>query len=143
MRNKAALVWTIGIAVALMLGIAVTALAEQRGADFTISEIYTADSSPAPRTNPDRAHNKLDSFSRSAGWIYCVVKVESAKRSGGWVFINFEGAGTNARNKIRVKAQSPYTTWAKTAGIPAGQYKCVVKSLGGEELRSHPFTVTE
>lgn len=151
MRNKTARRWAIGIAVAMVLGIAVTGLAEQAETGLTVTEMYMSDSRPPARDVPEKIaaqHKRGESFSRGTGWLYCVVKISNPRRAGYDLMVNFEstteGAMRPRRNKLRIPARADYSTVAKTSSdLPPGQYRCVARTRENTELNSTTFTVTE
>jgi hypothetical protein len=120
------------------------ALAETAAPGFSITEVYTA--TKVSRGVPE---TKTTTFQRNKGFIYCFVVIDNPSGNGNEILVGFEeaeGQPTKAfrGTKLRIPARYKHRTVARTgSNMPAGQYRCVVRSRTGEVLETTDFQVTE
>lgn len=134
----------LGVVAAALVLVAGYALAETTSQAFTITEVYTAtrESRGVPET-------KTSTFQRNKGFVFCFVRIDNPSGNGNEILVAFEeAAGQPAKayrgTKLRIPARYKHRTVARTGtNMPAGQYRCVVRSREGEVLDSTDFQITE
>lgn len=132
------------LVVASLLGLAALsgASAQAQGGELSVTEIQLA-----TQLENGQAVSPTTTFSRSAGQIYAVVRVQNPSGEATTIRVAIEPVGGPAASgyNLEIPARPRYRTVARvsTSNRAPGRYRCVVRTEDGRELSSVELTISE
>jgi len=138
-------IWTaLGVG-ALLVALPLVAIA-QEGGDSEPVALELVSLTLAKGIEEGQPVDPGDSFARSDGRIFAIVRLTNPSRTETHVRVAWENAEGPERQgmRLQIPAQARYRTVARTGtGRPAGRYRCVVRDASGNVLGQQEFSVTE